>query len=157
MCLGVTMTTIENLMNHSSRLETGFLANRTMKILRESKRNLRENDEIIVKKGLEFIKTIELGREQVYSGRLGNNSVEAANAYSLTLAALIQEDMERSKNFAKLIKKIKYQLEDILDKKRISKKKAEDARFFFQMVMQFSIEESGRHFYDKVEANEWLV
>jgi len=153
--MGHRRMTLENLVNVSSRLETGFLANRTIKVLKETHK-ITEKDEFIINKCLNFINAIKQGQEQANTGRLGDNSVIAADAYSSTLTALLCIDDKLANEFEELIQNIENQLKDVLEKKKVTKTKVKDTRMFFEAMLHYSAQESSRKFYEKVEENEWL-
>jgi len=150
------MMALENLMEITNDIETGFLASKTVSVLKKSQPVL-ETDEKIIRESLELIKIVKEGREQANTGKIGGDPVQAANAYSLSLTALLQSDRNANEEFENYIKKVHSQLEDILVKKRVAKTKVKEARRFFEILLNYSIKLSGRRFYDKIEENEWII
>lgn len=153
--MGMDEMSLDDLMDSGNILDTGFLANRTVNILKTS-RSINDDDKEILKNVLDFIDTIKRGREQYSTGRLGSNPVEAADAFSLTLNALLEIDHEILKRIEALLITVESQLTDILDKNRVAKTKAKDAKMFFNAMLEYSVQDSSKRFYNKVEDNEWL-
>lgn len=146
---------LDDLLDSGNMLNTGFLANKTVNILKTS-RSINDTDKEVLINVLDFIDTIKRGREQYSTGRLGSNPVEAADAFSLTLNALLEVDNEILMKIEELLITVERQLTDILDKKRVAKTKANEAKLFFNAMLDYSVQESSKRFYNKVEDNEWL-
>lgn len=146
---------LENMMDVSTDVETGFLACKTIDILKTS-HSLEGSDELIIRESIELVRIIREGRDQVNTGKLSESSIAAAHAYNLSSTALLQYGQDNSKEFEKYISKIQHQLEDVVEKMRVPRTKVKEARGFFEILLKYSINKSGSSFYDKVEENEWL-
>ena len=145
----------ENLLRSGSLIEKGFLSNRILEIVNE-KKELSDSDLIILRDGQNLIKIIIQGKNQISSGKLGDDSLNAANAYSSTLSALISIDEELLHKIEEVIVKVQNQIKLVIDNRKVEKENIKELRLFFDALLQHTLNEISNDYYKNIEETEWM-
>ena len=141
-------------MESGSLIERSLLSNRAVAILSEN-RQITDIDRSILRDGLDLIDIIIQGKNQVSSGKLGDNSLDAANAYSSTIAALIILDSQLLPTIEVFIRNVRKQINEVINKNEVIVSDVYDAKTFFEALLTYTLNESSKRHYNKSEDTEW--
>jgi hypothetical protein len=137
-------------------LESGLLADRTLKILKKSHK-LNDNDRQVIERSLKFINSIIQGRNQVNSGRLQQNAIISVDAYTTTMLAFSQSDSRISPNIEEYLNSVKDEINGVLTTNRVIPDNLKNSIQFFKIIKSYSTNQVSNTLYNKKEETEWSI
>ncbi len=141
------MLTHSRLSKISSVLNQGFFADNVLMVL-GNKTQVRSVQKAILTEILQYIDTIESGKQQVSTLKLSDNAMESIDAYDRVLSivvAMYQNDLEKG-TVDMLTREIRKEVNDALQSKLIVPDKFHTTMRFFDHVSQSTLQESASKF-----------
>ena len=142
----------------SDVLGEGFFADRVVRTLAQHKR-ITVSDREVLGRILRFTEKIERGQHQVNTGKLSSDAVESIGAYYraiVTLQALTTRTEEITEGMLdELIKKMKKEVENALQRREIDPAEVKSTRTFFEFIQRGTLSEVGKYYGSRIEVLTW--
>ena len=131
----------------SSVLNQGFFADNVLMTL-ATKTPVKSGQKAVLNEILQYVETVEKGKEQVSTLKLSNNAMESIDAYDRVLAIVVAmyEDGIDKNNVDALTKEIRREVDDAIEKKMIIPENLGITTRFFDFVSRSTLDESASKF-----------